>query len=208
MNKNQLFYTVWIFTFFSVIIFNACSKGGAGITTPGNPCTGVTVVVAPSPVAADAGIANGSITVTATGGTGFTFSLNNGAFQSSGTFSNLAAGKYTITAKNVNGCTGSASSTVAAKDAACAGKTPGTLFTAVKTIVSTNCAVTGCHNGTQSPNYTVDCTIVDYGTLIKQRAVDQAGTADQMPQPPRAALLQADRDKITAWITAGGHITD
>jgi hypothetical protein len=208
MKKNQLFYTVLTLSFFSAVIFNACSKGSAGNTTPANPCTGVTVVVTLSPVAADAGTSNGSITAAATGGTGFTFSLNNGTFQSAGNFSNLAAGKYTITAKNINGCSGSASSTVAAKDATCAGKTAGPLFTAVKTIVTTNCAVIGCHNGTQSPNYTVDCTIVDYGILIKQRAVDQAGTADQMPQPPRAALLQADRDKINAWITAGGRITD
>jgi hypothetical protein len=207
MKKNQLFYAVLVLSFFSAAIFNACSKGG-GNTTPADPCAGVTVAVSPSSAAADAGSSNGSITATATGGSGFTFSLNNGAFQASGTFNNLAAGKYTITAKNSNGCSGSASSTVVAKAAACAGQTPGPLFTAVKAILTTNCAVTGCHNGAQSPNYTVDCTIVDYADLIKLRAVDQAGTANQMPQPPRAPLVQADRDKITAWITAGKRITD
>jgi len=207
MKKNQLFYTGIILLFFSAAIFNACSKGG-GTTTPADPCTGVKVVVSLNSTAADAGLSNGSIAATATGGSGFTFSLNNGTFQASGTFNNLAAGKYTITAKNINGCTASASSTVVAKVATCAGQTPGPLFTAVKAILTTNCAVTDCHNGAQSPNYTVDCTIVDYADLIKLRAVDQAGTADQMPQPPRPALMQADRDKINAWITAGKHITD
>jgi len=71
-----------------------------------NPCAGITVVVGTTTVQPTTGQSNGSITATATGGTGFTYSLNNGAFQASGTFSNLAAGNYTITAKNSNGCTG------------------------------------------------------------------------------------------------------
>ena len=175
---------------------------------PADPCAGITVVVSLTLTAADAGSSNGSITATATGGSAFTFSLNNGTFQASGVFNNLAPGKYTIKAKNANGCIGSAGNTVIAKDATCAGKAPGPLFTAVKTIINTNCAVTGCHNGTQSPDYRVDCTIVDYADLIKLRAVDQTGTADQMPQLPRMPLVQADRDKITAWITAGKRITD
>jgi len=206
MKKSHLLYLLLTLSFFPALIFNACSKGGGG-TTPANPCTGVTITVAGTALAADAGSSNGSITATASGSTGFTFSLNNGTAQASGTFNNLAAGKYTITAKNTNGCSGSASITVNAKDA-CAGKTPGPAFTAVKAIIASNCAVTGCHNGSQAPDYTVDCTIVDYADLIKQRAVDQAGTATQMPQPPRAPLLQSDRDKITAWITAGKHFTD
>jgi len=206
MKKTQLFYTAIAVVLFSSIVLNACSKGG-GTTPPADPCAGVTVVVTANPVAADAGVSNGSITATASAASGFTFQLNTGSFQASGSFINLAAGKYTITAKSANGCTGSVSTTIVSKVAGCTG-TPGPLFTAVKTILTSNCAVTGCHNGTQSPNYTVDCTIVDYSTLIKTRAVDQAGTADQMPQPPRQALAQADRDKISAWVAAGGRLTD
>lgn len=72
-----------------------------------NPCAGVTVVVTTTKVDPTAGQSNGSITATATGGTGFTYSLNNGPFQASGTFTGLATGNYTVTAKNSNGCTGS-----------------------------------------------------------------------------------------------------
>lgn len=205
MKRNQLVSAVFVLVF--ATIFNACSKGGGGTTPPADPCAGITVVVLLSPTAADQGVSNGSITATASGGSGFTFSINNGAFQASGSFTALAAGKYTVTAKNSNGCTGNASSTVVSKVAACTG-TPGPLFTAVKALITSTCAVTGCHNGSQSPNYTVDCTIVDYADLIKLRAVDQAGTADQMPQPPRMPLSQADKDKINAWITAGKRLTD
>lgn len=72
-----------------------------------DPCAGITVVVTATKVDPTAGQSNGSITATATGGTGFTYSLNGGAFQTSGTFTGLAAGNYTVTAKNSNGCLGS-----------------------------------------------------------------------------------------------------
>lgn len=73
-----------------------------------NPCAGITVAVTTTQVNPATGQSNGSITASATGGTGFTYSLNGGAFQTSGTFTGLAAGNYTVTAKNSNGCLGSA----------------------------------------------------------------------------------------------------
>ncbi|HTL06839.1 MAG TPA: hypothetical protein VL307_01235 [Chitinophagaceae bacterium] len=206
MKKNQLLYAFLLLSLYTTIFITACSKSG-GNSTPADPCAGVTVTITLAVTATDAGASTGAITATAAGGTGFTYSINSGAFQSSGSFSNLAAGKYTITAKNANGCTGTTSGTVVAKTVSCTG-TPGPLFTAVKTIITNNCAVTGCHNGSQAPNYTTDCTIVDYADLIKTRAVDNAGTSQQMPQPPRAPLSQADRDKISAWIVAGKRLTD
>lgn len=94
------------------------SNGCTGVTTvslgANNPCAGITVVVNTTQVNPTTGQSNGSITATATGGTGFTYSLNNGAYQASGTFSNLAAGTYTITAKNSNGCLGSTQVTLTA----------------------------------------------------------------------------------------------
>ncbi len=46
--------------------------------------------------------------------------------------------------------------------------------------------------------------LVVQNSRIKVRAVDQAGTANQMPPPPRAALSVGDQKKITDWIAAGG----
>ena len=85
---------------------------------------------------------------------------------------------------------------------ACSG-TAGPLFTAVKTLMAANCQ--SCHNNTIANggmNWTVDCNIVINKTRIKARAVDE-GT-----MPPTGPLAQAEKDKITAWINAGGKFTD
>lgn len=95
---------------------NGCLGTKQVTLTATNPCTGVTVTVSTTQVNPSAGGSNGSITASATGGTGFTYSINNGAFQASGTFANLAAGTYTITAKNSNGCTGTKQVTLAASN--------------------------------------------------------------------------------------------
>ena len=279
MKKNPLLFKVSLIAFLSAIIIASCSKSSS---TPTNQCAGIVISVTASTTDADAGTANGSITATASGSSGFTFSVNNGTFQASGDFNNLAAGDYTIIAKNATGCTGSSKFTVNQKDA-CAGKTitvtanvtqgsdpckstgivtvtatggsgftynvdggafqasatfnsiaagdhtfgakdnggcvrtaittvqtvaAGPKFTAVKNMMQTFCAISGCHNGTQSPNYTLDCDIVANADMIKFRAVDQSGTTNQMPQPPKAPLSQADQDKITAWVNAGKRFTD
>jgi gliding motility-associated-like protein len=55
----------------------------------------------------------GSATVAGSGGTGpYTYRLGSGAFQASGTFTGLAAGTYTITARDVNLCTNDVSVTI------------------------------------------------------------------------------------------------
>jgi hypothetical protein len=56
---------------------------------------------------------NGTVTANATPGTGFTYSKDGVNFQSSGSFTNLAPGIYTISAKSSAGCTGSKLFTVA-----------------------------------------------------------------------------------------------
>jgi SprB repeat len=98
-----------------VFIVYSCSKGGGGGTTPPapDPCAGVAITVTGTVVNPSApGSSDGSISATAAGASGLTFNINGGAFQSSGNFTNLSAGSYTIVAKNGNGCTGSAGFTL------------------------------------------------------------------------------------------------
>ena len=84
----------------------------------------------------------------------------------------------------------------------CSG-TPGPLFTAVKSLMQANCQ--SCHSNSIANggmNWAVDCNIVANKDRIKVRAVDQ-GT-----MPPTGALPQSEKNKIAAWISAGGRITD
>lgn len=145
---------------------------------------------------------NGSITVTTSGGgSGFTYNLNGGAFQSSPTFTNLAANTYTVGAKESGGCVKTASISVTASAA-------GPLFAAVKTILTANCALSGCHIGANPSgglDFSQECQIVTNGARIKVRAVDNFGGGQQMPPPPNAGLSANDRTTITNWINAGGQ---
>ena len=67
----------------------------------------------------------GSIAASASGATEpYTYSLNGGAFQSSGTFDNLSGNSYTITAKDANGCTASTTVTITVPSALIATAAP------------------------------------------------------------------------------------
>jgi hypothetical protein len=262
----------------------SCSKGGDTTPPPENPCNGVSITVSATVTDAAPGKSDGSLVATANGGTGFSYKLNNGVYQGSGSFSSLSPGNYTITAKNAAGCEGAASFTVGTRNA-CAGTTisvaasttnatpcaspangsivvaaagspdlsysingssfqtsntfgnlssgsytvtvknaagciqttsatvgtapAGPKFAEVKAIIQGNCVT--CHSGggaSAGLNLTIDCNIIVNKEKIKSRAVDGAGTATQMPQPPASPLSAADRLKITDWISSGGGFTN
>lgn len=168
------------------------------LKAPTATCTGVNIIVTATTTPASAcGGPGGTITASATGSTGFTYSIT-GTPQSSGTFSNLAAGTYTVTATNANGCTGTAIVSVGAPAA-------GPLFAAVKTLIANNCQ--SCHNNSIANggmNWQNECNIIANKDRIKARAVDNNPSS----MPPTGPLAQADKDKITAWLNAGGRYTD
>jgi hypothetical protein len=184
--------------FLSVFIFS-CSKNDSSPTpAPSDPCAGKTFIITPTTVDPTACGANGSITVGASGGTGFMYKLNgNGNYQSAGTFNNLSAGTYTIFVKDAAGCEKSTSATINPAGNA------GPLFTAVKNLIAGKCQ--SCHNNTVQNggmNWAVDCNIVINKSNIKNTAVD-LGT-----MPTTGPLSSAEKATITNWITAGGNYTD
>jgi gliding motility-associated-like protein len=82
---------------------NCTATASAVITQP----TAISVTAANTNVSCNGG-SNGTLTVTATGGTpGYTYSINGTTFQASNSFTGLAAGSYTITVKDANNCTSS-----------------------------------------------------------------------------------------------------
>ncbi|TMI94127.1 MAG: T9SS type A sorting domain-containing protein [Bacteroidetes bacterium] len=96
--------------------FPGLAPGSYGLTATKNGCTSgsVSKTVNPQPAAPSFTVClvqptlcanSGSVTVNATGGSGFTYKLNNGAPQGSNVFSNLASGSVTsITVTNSDGC--------------------------------------------------------------------------------------------------------
>ena len=186
---------------------SGCSGSATFTVNNGDPCAGSSFTVGGTSVNATPCLAtpNGSLTVTTGGGgSGFTYNINGGAYQASATFTNLAAGTYTVGAKEAGGCIKTASVTINAT-------APGTLFAAVKTIINTNCTLSGCHSGSIPAggiDFTQDCNIVANAARIKVRAVDSYNTVNQMPPPPSPGLSLADRNAITSWVNAGGLYTN
>jgi hypothetical protein len=95
---------------YSVTAKNAagCVSAATSVTINAAPATPTAPVV--TSVQPTCAVATGTITVTAPTGTGITYSINGTAYQASATFTNLAAGTYSVTAKNAAGCTSTATS--------------------------------------------------------------------------------------------------
>ncbi|GAB4328246.1 MAG: hypothetical protein OHK0038_02080 [Flammeovirgaceae bacterium] len=111
----------------------------------------------------DCGTANGTVTVTANGGTGtLTYSKDGISFQASNVFDNLAASNYEITVKDANGCTSKQNINVSANIS---------LTTDIVPIINTNCALSGCHGSGQTgrPDFTKKENIISSAASIKER---------------------------------------
>ncbi len=178
---------------FIIVNFIGCSKSSPS-PSPTDLCAGKIIDITATPKATEPCSADGAIDVTATGSTVFLYKLNNGGvYQASGKFTNVAAGTYTVFAKDGGGCEKSVAVTVAANG------TAGALFTSMKSLVTARCQ--SCHNNSLANggmNFQVECNIITNKARIKVRAVDE-GT-----MPPTGPLSQAEKNIITNWINAGG----
>lgn len=175
----------------------SCSKSDGG--SDPDPCADIVLTVNATATPSEACKNDGEITVTASGSTGLVYSIDGRTFQSSNTFTDLAAGSYTVTVKNAAGCSKSQANVTITES----GSNPGTTFTQAKNLIQTIC--TACHapGGQQPvPNFTIDCNIVANAARINERAV-VLGT-----MPPTGALSQSQKDIISAWIKAGGQLDD
>jgi hypothetical protein len=178
------------------------AKDAAGCTktqsvTVGSTGGSFTVTAATSSTSGCAS-ADGSITVTATGSTGYQYKINAGAYGASNVFSNLTEGAHTIFVKDGAGCENSQVVTVTAATA------PGTKFTAVRNLINAKC--TSCHSGAAPAggrDWTVNCNVVNNKTLINNRAVVIGDMPQGGPQ-----LTTAEKAIITDWINAGGLLTN
>ncbi|MBS1495692.1 MAG: hypothetical protein JSU03_12830 [Bacteroidetes bacterium] len=113
MNNKKLFGLLLFAAVVSGSQLVSCSKSG-GYGQPADPCSGKTIIInANATPSAGCGTPSGSVSVTATGSTGFQYKINNaGNYQASGIFNGLAAGTYTVFVKDADGCERSQAVTV------------------------------------------------------------------------------------------------
>jgi hypothetical protein len=134
---------------------------------------------------------NGTITVNATGGTSpYTYSLNDGAATTSAIFANVAAGTYSLKVIDNTGCSTTQSVKVLS----------GTKYsTQIKSIIDTNCAISGCHvAGGAAP---ITWTTIEN---VQSRAGDIKAKTQSGEMPKGGPKLpQSQIDLIACWVDDG-----
>lgn len=117
----------------------------------------------------------------------YLFRIGNGDSQAGDTFAGLAQGQYNITVSDATGC-----------EVRQAIKVPsGVRFsTDVAPIIAASCAITGCHNGTQFPDFRAFSNIRANAAMIKKLTGDRT-----MPQD--GTLTQAQINAIACWVDDG-----
>lgn len=171
------------------LIIAACSKTG----TVYDPCKGVNYNITHTKTESIGTSNNGTITVLEPRGDTINYQLNNGSFQSSFYFTNVAPGNYVVTIKNQKGCTDTANVTIL---------NYGPKYAAVKQLILGYCGPCHLNGAVNGVNFDTDASIVANRLKIKARAVD--GIPTFMPETPNSPLSMVDRQKITDWINAGG----
>lgn len=180
--------------FISITVFTACKDNG-NIEPANDKCAGKNISLTATVVNAASCSSNGSVVLHAKGSTGFTFQLGTGAYQTDSVYAGLAAGNYTFTTKDADGCTKTETFIVPVN------ATKGPLFTAVSSLIATKCNQT-CHTsgsgGAPKGIFADDCAIVSLKSKIVMKSVNSS----------MGNLNSVEKAKITDWIAAGGTINN
>lgn len=134
---------------------------------------------------------DGTIQVTATDGiTPYEYKLDNGTFQASPNFSGLAPDTYTVTVKDASGCEVEIATEIMST----------VTFAAIRSLVQTNCATSGCHDGSQAPDFRNDGNIVGQAARIRART-----SARSMPPSGNGTLSNDQIANIVCWVNDGAQ---
>jgi hypothetical protein len=183
---------------------NGCVNNSTSVTIT-EPASSVSVSLQTKTNVSCFGGTNGSIVVSASGGTGtFTYSKDSTNFQASNNFTGLAPGNYTITAKDANNCTATtpaisiaqpisalAITTIVRNNPLCNGNTNGNLVVTVTggtapyqySIDGTNFITTSTIPNLAAGNYVVtvkdanNCTVVSASQNLANPAVLSASVS-------------------------------
>ncbi len=140
----------------------------------------------------ECGKAEGSLTLEVSGGNApYEYSLDSTTFKTENTFTGLEPGTYTVVARDKDGCASQANAVVLS----------GISFSnTVSSIISTNCAVSNCHDGSRGiPNFTEKSTVIARAAGIKTR------TGNKVMPPPSSGRSLTDEQiqQIACWVNDG-----
>lgn len=135
---------------------------------------------------------NGTASVTATGGVApYQYQIDAKGFGPGNVFEGLKEGQHVIIVKDDEECQTTLSVRIAH------GSTGISYASQIKTIITTECALSGCHGaGTGSRDWTVFSNVKSNAANIKSRVVNRT-------MPPGDPLKQSDIDLISCWVDDG-----
>jgi len=135
---------------------------------------------------------NGTATITATGGTApYVFQIDSKGYGSGNVFEGLKEGQHVVVVKDAEDCQTTLSVRINH------GATGISYANQIKTIITTNCAKSGCHGaGTGSRDWTVFSNVKSHAANIKMRVANRT-------MPPDVPLGQGDIDLISCWVDDG-----
>ncbi|MDX1478114.1 MAG: SprB repeat-containing protein [Saprospiraceae bacterium] len=155
--------------------------------SPEPTCDGTLKIQVVDTVDAQCGSAIGSLTVTGTGGaTPYQYSLNQGASQASGTFTNLAPGFYTVKVVDQHHCEAHVDARIKS----------GVLLADIRPVIDANCAISGCHDGSSAlPNFSDDDVLTNTADFVRGRT----GNRSMPPDTAGLMLTNAEILLIACW---------
>lgn len=168
---------------------NACEQSLGPITLS---ITGITIDFTATSTDSGCKTSEGSLTVTATGGSGnYSYRVGNGSFVATNVFNALSAGSKSVTVRdNADNCTVTKSVSI----------TNGTSYADdIKAIIETSCAVSSCHvTGGSAPfAFTTVASVQAHAAAIKTTTAN--GSMPKSGTP----LTQAQKDRIACWVDDG-----
>jgi hypothetical protein len=168
---------------------NNCEKNSSAIALT---ITGVTINFTAATTNSGCKTGEGSLTVTASGGSGnYSYRLGSGDFSGNNVFNSVTAGNKSVTVRdNGDNCTVTKNVLVMS----------GTSYeNDIKTIIETSCAVSGCHVSGGSAPFAFS------GVASVQAHASEIKTATANGSMPKSGtpLTQAQKDRIACWVDDG-----
>jgi hypothetical protein len=135
---------------------------------------------------------NGTVTINATGGQApYQYQIDSKGFGTSNEFSGLKEGQHVVVIKDAEDCQRTLSVKIDH------GNTGISYANQIKAIITTNCALSGCHDaGSGSRNWTDFNILKANAANIKTRVVNRT-------MPPSQPLKQSEIDLISCWVDDG-----